>query len=85
MKVKVISLTEEAIEERDYREAVVIEIDGEKVFEVRNGEPEDSNLSRDFSDVWKIPELMEKAFKAGLKAVSTHESLEIIFEEVEEI
>ncbi|WP_315117928.1 hypothetical protein [uncultured Clostridium sp.] len=81
MKVKVISLTEEVIEERDYRDAVAIEIDGKKVFEVRDDEPEDSNLSRSFSDVWKIPELMEMAFIAGSK----HEDLEIISEEVEEI
>jgi hypothetical protein len=85
MVVKVFSLTDEVIEERDYRDAFAIEVDGERVFEVHDGEPEDSNLSRDFSDVWKIPELMKMAFKAGLEAASTHVNLEVIFEEVEEI
>ena len=65
MKVTTISLTEKAVEERDYRDICAIEIDDKKVFRVSDGEPEDSNLSRDFSDVYSIPELMQKAYDAG--------------------
>jgi cytidylate kinase len=65
LKVTEISLTREAVEERDYRDIFAIEIDDVKVFRVSDGEPEDSNLSRDFSDVYSIPELMQKAYDAG--------------------
>lgn len=81
MKVKVMSLTEEALEEREYRDAVTIEIDGKKVFQVHDDEPEDSNLSRSFSDVWKIPDLLKKAYKVGKNG----ERFEIKHEKVEEI
>lgn len=79
MQIKVISLTEEEIEKRDYRNEVIIKIDDEKVFEVRDGEPEDSNLFRDFSDVWKVPSLMQRAYDAGKKG----EPLGIVYEESE--
>ena len=49
----------------DYRSAVEITIDGDFVFGVCDGEPEDSNLGRDFSDVFKIPRLMQMAYDAG--------------------
>lgn len=65
MKVTTISLTEGAIERRDYRDMCVIEIDDKKVFAVSDGEPEDSNLGRDFSDVFSIPTLLQIAFEAG--------------------
>lgn len=81
MKVKVISLNEETMQERDYRNAVKIEFNGKEVFEVRDDEPEDSNLSRSFSDVWKIPDLIQKAYEAGKKG----EKLEIEYEEKEEV
>ena len=67
MKVTIISLTEKAVEERDYRDMCVIEIDDKKVFGVSDGEPEDSNLSRDFSDVYSIPTLLQMAYDAGKK------------------
>ena len=65
MKVIVTSLTNEELERRDYRDIMIIEIDGKKVFSVYDGEPEDSNLSRDFNDCWKIPTLIQMAHKAG--------------------
>lgn len=49
----------------DYRSRLSIEIDGKSVFLVRDGEPEDSNLSRDFSDCYSIVDLMERAYEAG--------------------
>ena len=49
----------------DYRTQLEILIDGETAFDVADGEPEDSNLSRDFNSCYKIPELMRKAYEAG--------------------
>ena len=65
MKVTISSLTEDAQERRDYRNAVEIEVDGKKVFSAWDGEPEDATLSRDFSDCWGIPDLMKMAHQAG--------------------
>ena len=66
MKVLLVSLTDEAQERRDYRDCLEISIDGKAVFEVYDGEPEDATLARDFNDCWGIPELMEKAYLAGI-------------------
>ena len=65
MKVTEISLTREAVENRDYRDIYAIEINDKKVFSVSDGEPEDSNLSRDFSDVYSIPTLLQIVYEAG--------------------
>ena len=65
MKITVKSLTNEAIKNWDYHEAMAIVIDGKQCFSVHDGELEDANLCRDFNDCWKIPELMERAFNAG--------------------
>lgn len=65
MKVVFKSLSEEASDNRDFRQELIIEIDGEKVFNVLDDEPEDSNLSRSFSDCWNIESLMKKAYLAG--------------------
>ena len=65
MKVEFITRTAEEIESCDYRDAVYIKINDERVFNVFDGETEDANLSRDFSDVYKIPELLKKAYEAG--------------------
>ena len=81
MKVKVISWTDEERKNRDYRDIYIIEIDGKNVFEVGDGEPEDSNLSRDFNDVFGIPKMLEEAFNAGKRS---GEKLEIEYEEVDE-
>lgn len=35
-----------------------IKIDGEIVFDVGDGEPEDNNLRRNFNDCFKLPEIM---------------------------
>jgi len=80
LKVKVISLNEEALENRDYRDILAIEINGQCKFEVYDGEPEDANLSRDFNSCWKIPKLMKSAYEAGKNG----EEFTIINEEVDE-
>ncbi len=65
MEVKVLSCSESQLEDRDYRDVLEIYIDGKRVFSVGDGEPEDSNLSRDFNDCWSIPDMMRIAFDAG--------------------
>ena len=40
-------------------------MDGEIKFNVSDGEPEDANLSRDFSDCFIIDNLMKLAYDAG--------------------
>lgn len=65
MKVTMISLTEQELECRDYSEMLIVEIDGKKELSVYDGEPEDNNLSRNFSDIWGIGKLLERAYNAG--------------------
>ena len=65
MKVTVTTRSEEQFQECACRGALLIEIDGKKVFEASDGEPEDNNLVRNFSDVYEIPTLMERCFQAG--------------------
>jgi hypothetical protein len=65
MKIEVMSLSDKGLEYRDYKNILTILIDGVEWFSVMDGEPEDSNLSRDFNDCWNIPDLMKKAYEAG--------------------
>jgi hypothetical protein len=65
MNIEVITRTEEEMCNCDYRQAFHIKINDKVVFQVWDGEPEDANLSRDFSDVYSIPELMREAYSAG--------------------
>jgi hypothetical protein len=74
MKVEMVTRSEAEQEECDFRDEVIIKIDGVQKFQVQDGEPEDSNLSRDFSDCYSIVELMELAHAAG-KAGETFEEL----------
>ena len=60
------SLSDEAIEDRDYRDYLTITIDGKESFRVYDGEPEDATLARDFNDCWGIVDLMKKAYDAGI-------------------
>lgn len=56
------------MEERDYRDGLRITIDqgGEgKVLTFIDGEPEDANLSRDFSGCHGIVGMMRLAYEAG--------------------
>jgi len=81
MKIKVLSLTEEAFEKRDYNNIMEILVDDKRVFCVYDGEPEDANLSRDFNDCYVIPDLMKMAHKAGISG----ETFEIEYLKVDEI
>lgn len=81
MKVEIYTLTEEEIERRDYRNALLIKINGKDEFGVYDGEPEDSNLNRNFSDCFRIEKLMELAYQAGKKG----EEFNVEYLEVDEI
>lgn len=53
----------------DYRQHYAIEVtvgDTITTLDFHDGEPEDNNLCRNFSNVYAIPELIELAYKAGL-------------------
>jgi len=65
MKVIVKSLKQEVLEERGYKNRLIIEADGEDVFSVWDGSPEDNSLYRNFRSCFKIGRLMKKAFEAG--------------------
>ena len=58
-------LSEKGLENRDYKNILTILIDGVERFSVMDGEPEDSNLNRDFNDCWNVPDLMRSAYEAG--------------------
>jgi len=66
MEIRVLSFSEEQIEDRDDRDGIEIYINEKKVFDVFDGEPEDSNLSRDFNDCWGVPDLLKLAYDAGI-------------------
>ena len=59
------TLTDKQEAERDYRQVYQLNINGEERFYVREGEPEDATLGRDFNDVYNIISLMQKAYDAG--------------------
>jgi len=65
MKVEIITLTEECVEENEYRNLLRIKIDNNKAFDVGDGEPEDNTLARNFNDCLKIDSLMQIAWIAG--------------------
>ena len=65
MEVKILTLTDEASEERDYGQMLVVEVDGKPEIEVYDGEPEDNNLSRNFNGCYGIGNLLKKAYHAG--------------------
>lgn len=67
MIITIKTRSDEEIERCSYRQALEIDIDGKTMFSVYDGEPEDSNLSRDFSDCWNIEQMLVAAHAAGAK------------------
>jgi len=77
------SLTDEAIENRDYRDYLTISIDGKESFCVSDGEPEDATLARDFNDCWGVVDLMKKAHEAGVNGEEfIVESMEVSIDDI---
>lgn len=72
MTIEFISASDTWREEHDYREFFTVIIDGKDFMDFYDDEPEDSNLCRSFSDVFRIPALVHKvieAVKAGEEIV----------------
>ena len=65
MRITVESLSKRGYEKRDYKDMMWITMDDELVFSVKDGEPEDNNLSRNFADCWSVPKLLKFAYDAG--------------------
>lgn len=62
------------------KQSLEIAIDYKTHILFRDGEPEDSNISRDFNDVMKITDFMKLAYEAGVRG----ESFEVEIINVEE-
>lgn len=69
MKVTVRTRSEDEIEQYDYRLALEIQLENnlgeKKKIRFHDGKPEDNCLSRNFSNAFSIPDLLEMAFFAG--------------------
>lgn len=65
MKIEFITRTDDRIEDLDGRDSIEIKIDGVRKFIVRDGEPEDATLRRDFKHCYSVVNLMKLAFEAG--------------------
>lgn len=79
MKVVIKSVAEGDLEKNDYLDEIQIEIDGERVFQVSDGEPEDNNLCRNFNACYGIGDLMKRAYEAGANG----ELLDLDYEDLE--
>ena len=66
MKIKEKTFSDQGQSNYDYRSFLGIEVNGEDRVYLLDGEPEDANLSRDFSDCFRITALMHEAYKAGV-------------------
>ncbi len=77
MKITVKQRT--ANDNNDYRAAYAIDMNGENLFRVSDGEPEDANLGRDFNDVYNIPVMLAKAYEAG----KANTGLAVVVEDLE--
>ncbi len=80
MKMTIFTLNEKGLENRDYLDIYAIELDGEKVFQVADGEPEDNTLCRNFSDVFGLETLLTRIYELG----KSGEELEIESKEVDD-
>lgn len=78
--IKVVTTTrsEALMEEYDYRDNIEITVDGAIKFGVHDGEPEDNNMGRNFSDCYAISALMQNMYELGKAGV------QVEFEDVEE-
>ena len=81
MEIKLIKRAESVLEKYDYREALEIEVNGKPVMSFHDGEAEDNTISRNFSDILGISDLVQKVYDAGKKG----EVLTIIEVESEDI
>ncbi|MBG9773027.1 hypothetical protein [Brevibacillus laterosporus] len=65
MKITIGTFSEEQLIERDFLDGYELRVDGHLMISMYDGEWEDNNLSRNFSDVHKIEDVIKLAFEAG--------------------
>lgn len=66
--MKIIVTTSEGNDSNDWRygyNVLMVSQDPSVEINFHDGEPEDASLGRDFSDVYKIPDMLKKAYEAG--------------------
>lgn len=66
MKIIKTTNSEKFSEKHGYRRFLKIKINGKEEVNFIDGEPEDANLSKHFSDCYSIISMMKKAHKAGV-------------------
>lgn len=76
MKLKEVRRSDRATRFCNDKECLEIWMDGVKVLNVYDGESEDNNLRRNFSDCTNVLSMLEQAYTAGKNG----EDLEIIIE-----
>lgn len=76
MKLKEVRRSDKAVIFCEDKECLEIWMDDKLVFNVRDGEPEDNNLCRNFLDCKSVFSLLQQAYTAGKNG----EDLEIIIE-----
>lgn len=79
--IKTVTRDQYTLEKYDYRDAMEIYIGDKRMFRVGDGEPEDSNMSRDFNDVHRITDMLMAAYDLGQRGVK----VEFVSEESEDI
>lgn len=81
MRIEIVQRTSEEKSKCEDREALVIRVNGKDFMSFYDGEPEDNTLSRNFSDIFRIEELINnviEALKDGeLVVISNSESADI--------
>jgi len=80
MKIQIEKFSEKGSESYEYRGFYQIEVDDIKM-RFLDGEPEDANLGRDFNDIYKIKNAIQKAYEAGKNG----ESLDFEEKEVDDL
>jgi hypothetical protein len=80
MKIVTRKRNEEELEMFDYRDFYEISIDEKISFFIQEGEPEDATLGRNMNDCYKIPELLKKAYEAGMRKEGFSIDGQVIFE-----
>jgi hypothetical protein len=56
---------EKFLDDYDYRDFLAVSVNGNTVMSVHDGEPEDNNLGRNFSEVHNVVKLIRLAHEAG--------------------
>lgn len=74
MIVEMLNRSEKDLDKFDYRDALLVTVDGSKMLDVHDGEDEDNSLGRNFSDCYNVVNMMKLAHRAGVKG----ETLQII-------